>query len=51
MQWLTTAFFILSKHKLARVKPGTVSLTAFNHLTSRSFLQGVSLTAKSRFVN
>jgi len=37
--------------KLARVEPDTVSLTAFNHLTLRIFLQGVSLAAKLRFVN
>jgi len=36
---------------LARVEPDTVSLTAFNHLTLRIFLQGVSLAAKLRFVS
>ncbi len=30
--------------KLARIEPDTVSLTAFNHLTLRTFLQGDSLT-------
>ena len=37
--------------KLARVEPYTVSLNAFIYCTLRSFLQGVSLTAKSRFVH